>query len=60
MNTITTKEVLRIAEDQTEKIFGKDFVDFNLEEYKFLAGYTAGILKGLRMAGIEIQERNKL
>jgi hypothetical protein len=60
MNTISMIKVCRIAEEEIGKRVGKDLVDFNNEECEFLAGYTAGMLKGLKMAGIEIKERNEL
>lgn len=56
MESIAKKEVFRIAKEYAEKRFEKDSLEFTDEEEEHFNGYTAGLLKGLRMAGITIEE----
>lgn len=54
LEKIAKEEVFRITKEHIEKKFGKDSVDFTDAEEEFYNGYTAGMLKGLRMAGVEV------
>lgn len=54
MQSITKEEVFRITKDYCEKKFSKDSLDFTDYEEEFFNGYTAGMLTGLRMAGVKV------
>ena len=56
MQTIAKEEVFRITKEYAEKKFGKNSLDFTDEEEEFFNGYTAGMLTGLRMAGVKVED----
>lgn len=56
MQSIAKEEVFRIAKEYAEKRFQKDSLEFTDEEEEHFNGYTAGLLKGLRMAGVIIED----
>jgi hypothetical protein len=56
MQTINKHQVFQIAKEYAEKKFNKDSVYFTDEEEEYYNGYTAGLLEGLRMAGVSIEE----
>ena len=56
MQSIGKHDVFKLAEEYAEKKFGKKSVDFSDEEEEHCLGYIAGVLKGLRIAGVGIED----
>jgi len=56
MQSIGKHDVFKLSEEYAEKKFGKKSVDFTDEEEEHYYGYIAGLLKGLRMAGVEVKD----
>jgi len=56
MQSIGKHDVFKLAEEYAEKKFGKKSVDFSDEEEEHYLGYIAGVLKGLRIAGVGIED----
>ncbi len=54
MEQIEKEKVFRIAKEYAENKYEKDSLDFTDEEEAHYLGYIAGLLKGLRMGGVEI------
>lgn len=54
MQSIEKREVFQIAREYSENKFGKNSADFTDEEEAHFLGYIAGLIKGLRMAGVEV------
>lgn len=56
MQSINKREIFKIAREYAENKYGKNSADFTDEEEAHFLGYIAGLIKGMRMAGVEVND----